>query len=468
MSDEGAKMPGITFLDKFFETTDRAERRRSWETALSLATTKEQLEFLNRNVPADLKEDPRIIEAHKLAGDSLEAGPPDLGSPLRKWIASVINEWQQTAEKYQPHTPEEATAAVAAISADAITLIGVATGIDLLLGLLPNTEGVVSSNATRHILTSLGVGAVLSAVAHDPVKIGVLRPYQDALEMKFRNRRPDDMALFQAYRTRELCPEEVADARKLTDADMDRIEADNDRIYNTEIAKWGYSEDFALALSRSATRTLTFGNLMALARMGLLDRGTAIYNLWGFGLDRVVMPGALDALEAVNRVSNYEGFRSMIEPSYISGDIEESDLVEYWDRILVPKDLQAWVLPRLRKSREASLAKARGQKMQAQKDLTVSQIQQAYLANLIDAGTARTWLTQVGYDSQETDLLLTLAEISRKSPAGTALKRLPLTDYEKAYKNKLIKLEAVLDRMRGEYLPADIALERALLESGKA
>jgi hypothetical protein len=43
-----------------------------------------------------------------------------------------------------------------------------------------------------------------------------------------------------------------------------------------------------------------------------------------------------------------------------------------------------------------------------------------------------------------------------------------LSDYEKAYTNKLKTIEDVLERMKGEYEPEDIALEAALLKIGKA
>lgn len=56
----------------------------------------------------------------------------------------------------------------------------------------------------------------------------------------------------------------------------------------------------------------------------------------------------------------------------------------------------------------------------------------------------------------------------RKLPGAQTLKRLTLTDYEKAYKNGLLTIEDVLDRMRGEYTPDDIELERGLLEIGKS
>jgi hypothetical protein len=158
----------------------------------------------------------------------------------------------------------------------------------------------------------------------------------------------------------------------------------------------------------------------------------------------------------------------MVEPSFVSGDIEESDLVEYWNRIHVPPDVQAWVLPRLRKSRQkAAAVKPATEK---EKDLTVSQIQAAYVDGLISRDTARISLLDLTpkYDPGEVETLLQLADHRIKTPSASKLKRLSLTDYEKAYKNGIRTKEEVLDRMAGEYDPRDIALEAELLDAGKA
>jgi hypothetical protein len=427
------------------------------------------LEIRWQQIPEDVQKNEGVANAYTSSKAALLKGGPLLVDPLAKFIQNALQEWKKATGDLKGMDPAAAEKKLAEMTAAAIEVFGAATLIDLALGAVPTTtEGVVSSNATRGMLTALGVGAVIAAFSHDPVKIGLLRPYQDNLEATFRNRRPDDNALFQAYRTRELSPIEVADVRNLTDAEMDRVEVDNDRVWNREIQYWGYSEEFAGALSRSATRTPTFGNLMALARLGLMDRGLAIYSLWGYGMDKVTMPALLDGLEAINEISNYAGFRSLVEPSYTSGDIPESDLVEYWDKIHVPKEIQAWVLPRLRKSREANLAKSIGTAKQTQKDLTVSQVQDAYVHDQIDRGTAKNMVMQTGYEAWEADILLNLADTRRRLPNAKKLKRLPLSDYEKAYTNKLKTIEDVLERMKGEYEPEDIALEAALLKIGKA
>ncbi len=459
---------GAAFLRKVFLGMDDNAEVNSVRFKLFTIEDRQDLELYYDSLPNDLRD--KTLKIYQFQRQYLNQKKEVKGesNPIKDWITAIIKTWVETAKKQGPVSVDQAPEALAGITTNAIELLTGAAILDYSLGLLPNSEGFVSSNTTRHLLTTLGVGAVLSAVAHDPVKIGVLRPYQDSLEMTFRNRRPDDFALFQAYRTRELCPEKVDDARKLTDEDMDRIEKENDRIYEEEIAKWGYSEWFAVALARSATRTPTFGNLMALARLGILDRGLAMYSLWGQGMDKVTMPALLDGLDQMNIISNYEGFRSMIEPSYVSGDIPESDLVEYWDRIRVPKDLQTWVLPRLRKSREKTLAAKTA--TTKERDLTVSQIQDAYIQNLIDRGTAYSWLDALTpkYEPFEIDILLNLADTRRKIPGVAKLKRLPLTDYEKAFKNKIRKKEDVLERMQGEYDPRDIKLEAELLDIGKA
>jgi hypothetical protein len=86
----------------------------------------------------------------------------------------------------------------------------------------------------------------------------------------------------------------------------------------------------------------------------------------------------------------------------------------------------------------------------------------------MDRARAQNMILGLGYQMDETKILLDLAELRRKLPSATSLKRLPLSDYEKAFKNKLITQDEVLERMIDEYSPGDIALEKRLLESGKA
>jgi len=388
--------------------------------------------------------------------------------PVKQLTSAALDQWLEVIKKYENLSPEQARDNLKTLTADVMKISGSVTAAEVILTKNPWFDGEVIAGMSRRTLSWLGFGAVISAIAHDPVKIGILRPYQDSLEQTFRNRRPDDYALFQAYRTRELSPIKIEDLSKLTEAEMKRVEDDNDKIYFEQISRWGYSEAFAQSLSRSATRTLNFSQLVTLARAGIYDKGLAIYSLWGDGLDHVVMPAALTAIETLRDREMYAGFRSMIEPSYIEGDIPEEDLVAYWDLAGVPKKVQTWVLPRLKKRREAYTLKQKTGSAVKERDLTVSQITQAYQAGVIKRVDAQNTIMSLGYSIEEVTILLNLAETRIKAGGTAALKRLPLSDYEKAYKNKLINLDAVLQRMQGEYAQYDIELERKLLEVGKA
>lgn len=435
---------------------------------MRIIDTEDVLEEQWDNLSDRVKSDPAVKAAYETRKKQVKGKRSQDLDPVENFMNGALTNWLETIKKYESSDPAMAKENLVKLSADVMKIAAGSAAIDMIVGSAPNGLGEASSANTKQILAWLGVGAVVAAVAHDPVKIGLLRPYQDTLEQTFRNRRPDDFALFQAYKTRELSPVKVDDLAKLDDAEMDRIEADNQKVYDAEISKWGYSEWFANALSRSATATLNFSQLSALARQGLLTRGLAIYSLWGQGLDRTVMKPALDALMSQNRISNYEGFRAQIEPAYIEGIVSEADLVDYWNKINVPQDVQAAMLPRFRKKREAFTLKMTQGAPAKEKDLTVSQIQQAYQNGLIERAQAQNNIISVGYSLDEAKILLDLAEMRRKLPGATNLKKLTLTDYEKAFKNGLLTLEDVLDRMRGEYTPQDIELERGLLEIGKA
>jgi len=431
-------------------------------------TNLEAVQNYYKMLPPEVQNDPTVKALYQQRLVELDGIHAGIENPLKPLILGMLTDWKANVAKYDIEDPAKADEKLAGLAADVLAMSAAAGVLELTLGGMPNGEGFVASTKVSDLMAWLGFGAVVTAVAHDPVKIGLLRPYQDSLEAHFRNRRPGDIALFQAYRTRELSPVKIEDLSKLDDTEMNRIEKDNDEVYFREIAKWGYSEWFATALSRSATRTLNFSQLVTLARAGIYDKGLAIYSLWGEGLDRVVMPAALTAIETLRDREMYAGFRSMIEPSYVEGDISEQDLKEYWHLAGIPEKVQIWVLPRLLKRREAALQKQKGTAAQKEKDLTVSQVTQAYQAALIKRTEANNMITALGYSQAESDILLNLAETRIKAGGSAALKRLPLTDYEKAYKNKLISLDAVLLRMGGEYDIRDIALEKALLEIGKA
>lgn len=447
------------------------DRSRALTTAtrnIESSWDKDALDKVWAELPAEVKSVDSVKSSYELQKTILGIQENGLEDPFTKYIGGALDDWLTTIKKYEAGDPAKARDNLVALSADVMKLAAGAAVLDYGLGLAPNGLGVVSSSNTKQILAWLGVGAVVTAIAHDPVKIGLLRPYQDSLEATFRNRRPDDQALFQAYKTRELTASKADDLSKLDDTLMDKIEAENQVYYDREIAKWGYSESFAGALARSATRTLNFSQLSALARQGLLTRGMAIYSLWGEGLDRVVMKPALDALLQQNEIASYDGFRAQIERGYTDGLVSEEELKSYYAKLHIPEDVQKIMLPHMKKLREDAKRKTALTAAGPQRDLTVSQVQQAYEAGLLERAKAQNMILSLGYSLDETKILLDLADTRKKLPGASKLKRLPLTDYEKAYKNKLIDQGAVLARMQGEYTTEDIALEKKLLEAGKA
>lgn len=436
----------------------------AFRSAVTESALKEEFDAL----PQTLRDEAEVQHVYVTRMKTLRTQYTDPTTVFEDFIKGALDSWLVKVAEYGKADPAKAKENLSKLSAHVIEVAAASAAIDVGLGMLPNSAGTASATNTKQLLAWLGFGAVLAAVAHDPVKIGLLRPYQDSLEQTFRNRRPDDFALFQAYRTRELTPTKVEDLALLDDTKMSIIEGENDRYYNAEIAKWGYSEWFAGALARSATRTLGFSQLVTLARAGIYDKGLAIYSLWGEGLDRVVMPAALSALETLRDREMYSGFRSMIEPSFVDGDITEAELREYWTLSGVPAKVQDWVIVRLRKRRDKTADVARRGTQTKERDLTVSQITQAYQSALIKRVDAYNAITALGYSGTETDILLNLAEVRKTTTETTTLKRLSLSDYEKAYKAKLISLDAVLLRMQGEYAAVDIELEKQLLIAGKA
>ena len=435
---------------------------------MRIIDTEDVLEEQWNNLSDRVKNDPAVKAAYETRKKQVRGKRSADGDPIEDFMTGALNEWLGTIKQYEASDPAQAKANLVKLSADVMKIAASSAAIDTLMGSAPNGLGFVSSTNTKQMLAWFGVGAVVAAVAHDPVKIGLLRPYQDTLEQTFRNRRPGDSDLFTAYQQRSLSATKIEDVNAITDKVMTSIETENDAYYDREIAKWGYSEYFSNALKDAATKTLSFGNLMALAKQGRLNRGMAIFSLWGYGLDRRLMKIALEALDQANETANYEGFRAQIEPAYVEGAIDEDSLLDYWGKLHIPDDVQKLMLPRFRKKREAYTLKQTTGAPAKERDLTVSQLQQAYQNQLIERVAAQNQMLTLGYNLAEVKILLDLAEQRRKLPGAQTLKRLPLTDYEKAYKNGLITQGDVLERMKGEYAPEDIDLEKQLLEIGKA
>lgn len=436
--------------------------------SLRKTTNQDELDSVWMELPDDIKSSGGPKLEYAMQKKIFELQKTGFSDPLQAFISGSLDSWLKEVEKYGKADPSQAKENLAKLSAHVIEIAAASATIDAVAGIAPNGLGVVSSTNTKQMLTWLGFGAVLAAVAHDPVKIGLLRPYQDSLEQTFRNRRPDSADLFTAYQQRSLSAVKIEDVEKISDTLMAQIETENEKYYDTEISKWGYSEYFSFALKDSATKTLSFGNLMALAKQGRLNRGMAIFSLWGYGLDRKLMKIALDALDQANETANYEGFRAQIEPAYVEGAIDEASLKDYWKKLHIPQDVQDLMMPRFRRKREVYALKAASSAQGRERDLTVSQLTAAYTAGLTDRTKTQNDILALGYDLAETKIILDLADTRKKLPGSALLKRLPLTDYEKAYKNKLITLAEVLARMQGEYAPEDIALEKKLLEVGKA
>jgi hypothetical protein len=455
------------FWDLIEGSLEDDRKKRAAITQMNNATTQVELDAIMAGLPPDIKDSGIIAQTYNTRKDATVA-LATVYDPLEEFLTGALTSWLETIKKYEASDPAQAKANLVKLSADVMKIAAGSAAIDGALGLAPNGLGVVSSANTKQMLAWLGVGAVVAAVAHDPVKIGLLRPYQDSLEQTFRNRRPDSGDLFAAYQQRSLSATKIDDVNAITDDLMTKIEAENETFYDTEISKWGYSVVFSNALKDSATKTLSFGNLMALAKQGRLNRGMAIFSLWGYGLDRRLMKIALEALDQANETANYEGFRAQIEPAYVEGAIDEASLREYWKKLHIPQDVQDLMMPRFRKKREAYMFKTASSAQVKERDLTVSQLTAAYTAGLTDRTKTQNDILSLGYDLAETKILLDLADARKKLPGAATLKRLPLTDYEKAYKLKIITQDKVLARMQGEYSPEDIALEKQLLEMGKA
>lgn len=366
-------------------------------------TNEESLDTYYKSLPDDVKNDSSVLAAYTAHKAKVADVHVNLENPIKKTIEGLLDQWVQRLHQYDMSDPAKAEETLASLSADVIEICGVAFAVELGLGAIPFTqEGPVSSARVSQLMAWLGFGAVINAVAHDPVKIGLLRPYQDSLESTFRNKRPDERMLLRAY----------------TQGKIDKA------FYDLNIAKYGYSQPWADILSETMYRGLTFSNLMQIAKQGLLTEDLATSNLQQNGLKPIYIPKAVSVLMKANQQAT---------------DKETA------------KGLKATA-------------------PEKERDLTVAQIQSAYVEGLIKRADAMNMLAALKpvYSKDEIEILLKLADARIKTPNPAKLKHLTLAEYHKAYKAKLISKEEMLARLQGEYTPEDINLYSELLDAGKA
>lgn len=410
----------------------------------------------------------------------------DIVDPFTEIIAGWIDVVKDITSRYKLDDPENAFENATKMAKEILALNTIIQAIEFSLGALPNDMGTVAATKVRSMWTWLGFGAIINAVAHDPVKIGVLRPWMRTIEATYRNRSLDQRDAMEAYIQRSLSESRVVDdpsipeggelrdvdgkqvrfydLAKITDADMDAIEVENDAMLDLTMAQYGTTPWGVSVMQDYATRSLSFGNLSQLARMGHHQKDIALFSLWGYGLDRRLMKRALEALETIQTVSLWKGFRSMVEPGYVQGLIDADDMKEYWTHILVPEKVQEWAMVRLTKSREKYLAKEQRQQDALTKDLTKADWTTAFVLGNIDESAYKTKLSSLGYDDAEVQVLVANAKSRIKNDTVKDCKKLPLSDYELAHRNGLLTIDQVLDRMKGEYCQTDIDLESQLLQ----
>ncbi len=425
--------------------------------------TTEQLDIMFSNLTPEQQADPVVrtaYEAKKIYGGSAN---DQLVDPLEKFIGGALDSWISAIRGLEGTKPEEAEAKLALMSSKVVEIFAASTAIDIGLGLLPNGAGEASSRNTKELLKWLGFGAVIAAIAHDPVKIGLLRPWQDNLEATFRNRRPDWRDMLKAYQQRSLSPTQITDISQITDEVMNNIETENSSKLDEYGATWGYQQSWINIMKDAETRALTFGNLASMARIGVYDRQLAIFSLWTYGLDRRLMLAGLDAIEKTRDVGLWKGFRSMVEPGYVQGLIDAEDLKTYWTRILVPEEVQAWTLERLTKARNKYLAKEQVQLQGKQRDLTKADWTTAYKDGIITLDEYRVKLTALGYDASEIDIYVKLADLKKVGAPAAATKQLSLSEYELAHRNGLLTTDQVIARVQSEYSAADAEIYRQIL-----
>ncbi len=248
----------MTIVDDFWTWVDSIWGKRAavnnFIRFVQGLNTEESLEKYWMNQSDDTRADPDAKAAYE-AQKALAAGHHSASlNPLQPLIQGMLDQWKENVAKYDMEDPVKADEKLAGLAADVLAMSAAAGVIELSLGAWPNGEGTVASTKVSDLMGWLGFGAVVTAVAHDPVKVGLLRPYQDSLEAHFRNRRPGDADLFTAYQQRSLSSTKIEDVSSISDELMTKIETENDAYYDREIAKWGYSEYFSNALKDAATK----------------------------------------------------------------------------------------------------------------------------------------------------------------------------------------------------------------------
>ena len=162
---------------------------------MNRAANANELDAVWTSLTPEQQQNEHLKKIHKGRLKYLDVEGQTLTKPLEIFMSEALDKWLKKIAEYETKDPAQAKANLTKLTAEVMTLAGASAAIDMGLGMLPNSAGETSAINSKQMLAWLGVGAVVAAVAHDPVKIGLLRPYQDSLEQTFRNRRPDDLSL---------------------------------------------------------------------------------------------------------------------------------------------------------------------------------------------------------------------------------------------------------------------------------
>jgi hypothetical protein len=273
----------VTIVDDFWAWYDQIWGKRGHITnfvqTVKAMNTEEIVESYWKDQTDDTRADPGAISAYNAAKNRVAGNHSGMNNPLYPLMLTLLDDWKGKVAKYDMSDPKDADKKLAGLAADVMAMSASAGLVELFCGAFPDGEGTVASAKVSQMMAWIGAGAVVTAVAHDPVKIGLLRPYQDLLEAQFRNRRPEERMLLLAY-----SKQKISKAK-----------------YDNEIAKWGYSQEFTDIMAESSYRGLTFSNLMSIAKQGLLDRNMAVASLQQYGMKQLYIDAAVTVLMNANQ-----------------------------------------------------------------------------------------------------------------------------------------------------------------------
>ncbi|KYK27423.1 hypothetical protein AYK26_06990 [Euryarchaeota archaeon SM23-78] len=356
----------------------------------------------------------------------------------------------------------------------AIGVTATIQGVDTVLQALPlgfDTSGFGMFG--EKVFSRLGLSAATAATFQSPVRVGLFRNLDYYYNEKFRSQKLKEAQAYDGVRYREfltesewaafegnidlpkpieeMTPEEIASWAATASQAVDAVESTNTGRFMDAMRWLGYRDDDMLLQDRASKHAPNLTMLRQMAMRGFFDAKFMARACFKGGFDNWAIKPTLNFLAYMAQEGVWVGYREAAQMAFRKGLIDEAELRTILKRIHVPSMLV-----------EPIIVTQKAMMIHSERELTMTQIINAYLKGVYTRNECLIELKNLGYTEE-------LAEILIKSKEATSqpLSRLPtLAQFSRAFREGIISeadFRAYLEK-RGydnKYIDMLVAIELA-------